>query len=251
MKTKHYLIVAASVAIGIILGVAISTGIMHKRQMRFMHERMEYGNFDNSDFGPGQRGIYKGQDQRAMQSDKKQGMRKSGNRRMNDNGMQTGQRQMKGNQQRMSGMPGMFSQLDLSDQQQEQVDAIFENNRKKFEQRQELRESRWEATTKEVRDILTDEQREDYDELMNKPGKKNHAPGLYIALNRYDLTSDQKEKIEALQKRNSDMQKTMSKGIKQERESTMDQIKSILTDEQKEKMDDLPVFNRKSGRKRT
>ncbi len=245
MKTKHYLIVATSVVIGIILGVAISTGIMHKRQMKFMHERMEYGNFDNSDFGPGQRG---------MQNANKRGMRKSGNREMNNNAMQSRRMQMKGNQAGVPGkpvMPPMFSQLDLTDDQLEQVEAIFEGNRKKFDQRQELRESRWEATTKEVRDILTDEQREDYDELMNKPGKKNHAPGLFMALNRYDLTPEQKEKMEALQKRNNDMRDGMSKGMQQERESTMDQIKSILTDEQKEKMEELPFSNRKSGRKRT
>ncbi len=245
MKTKHYLIVAASVAIGIILGTAISTGIMHKRQMRFMHEGMEYGNFDNSNFGPGQRG---------MQNANKRGMRKSGNREMNNNAMQSRRMQMKGNQAGMPGkpvMPPMFSQLDLTDDQLEQVEAIFEGNRKKFDQRQELRESRWEATSKEVRDILTDEQRKDYDELMNKLGKKNHAPGLFMALNRYDLTPEQKEKIEVLQKRNNDMQEAMWKGIEQERESTMEQVKSILTEEQKEKMDDLPAFNRKSGRKRT
>jgi len=245
MKTKHYLIVAASVAIGIILGTAISTGIMHKRQMRFMHERMQYGNFDNSDFSPWHQGPFFSQDQRRAQKDGKKGF--------NNSNMQPGMMKMWGNQSGVSGkpvMPPMFSQLDLTNNQLGQIEAVFEGSRKKFEQRQELRESRWEATTKEVRDILTDEQRDDYDELMKKPGKKNHAPGLYMALNRYELTSDQKEKIETLQKRNNDMQGAMWKGMEQERESTMKQVKSILTEEQKEKLEELPAFNRRSGRKR-
>jgi Spy/CpxP family protein refolding chaperone len=238
MKTKHYLIVAASVAIGIILGVTISMGIMHKRQARFMQERMEYGNFNNSNFGPGNQGCNQGQGQRWM---------KRGNRRgMNNNGMQTGRKQMRGMKQGMMGkqpgmmgMPMMFTQLNLTDEQQEQIDAIFEKRRDDFEQQQNLRESRWEATTKEVRDILTDEQRADYEELMNKPGKKTHAPGLYMVLNRFDLTDDQKEKIEVLQKRNGDMRDAMWTNREQQMETTMEQVKSILTDEQKEKLEEL------------
>ncbi len=231
MKTKHYLIVAASVAIGIILGVSISIGILHNRQAKFMQERMEYG---SSNWGPGNQGCNQGQGQR--------GMNKGNRRGMNNNGMQSGRKQMRGMKQGMKGMQGMtrmFAQLDLSDDQQEQIDAVFEKNRDSFEQKQILRESRWEATTKEVRDILTVEQRAEYDELMNKPGKKNHAPGLYMVLKRFDLTDDQREKIEVLQKRNGDMRDAMWTNREQEMKSTMEQIKSILTDEQIEKMEEL------------
>lgn len=238
MKTKHYLIVAASVAVGIILGITISMGIMHHRQARFMQERMEYGNFNNPNLGPESRGCNQGHGQRGMKRGNKRGMNNKRQMRGMKQGMmgkQQGMNRMMG----MQGMPRMFAQLDLTDEQQEQIDAIFEGNRKKFNQKQELRKSRWEATTKEVRDILTDEQRKDYDELMDKPGKKNHAPGLYMALNHFDLTNDQREKIEALQKRNADMRNAMWKGREQEMKSTLEQVKSILTEEQKEKLDEL------------
>jgi len=240
MKTKHYLFLVASVITGIILGVVFSTGIMHKRQMRFVQEKMEYGSLNSPNFEKGQ--------QVSFGNSNKREKRKSNKQRVGNGSMKSKRSQMKGNNSRMT---RMLSILDLSEAQQLQVDAIFEKNQEKFEKMQELRESRWEATTEEVKDILTDEQRKNYDELMDKPGKKNHAPGLYMALRRYDLTAEQKEKIEALQKRNKDMRDAMMNGINQEREETMEQIKSILTKEQINKFDDLPAYNRGKGRKRT
>ena len=64
MKTKHYLLVSAAVAIGIIAGVLISTGIMRNQQRNFVQNRMEMrnGNFGQGGFqnmrGGGQ---YRGQ----------------------------------------------------------------------------------------------------------------------------------------------------------------------------------------------
>jgi len=221
-----------------------------------MNERMEMGAGFGPGYGPSMH--FAGGDCVGMNGFHKQGMK---NGRMGMKGMQgrkgqmgmmggQGRRDMRGSMQNgMQGMTMMFSQLDLTDDQQKLIDDIVKQKQETFQQMQDLRESRWEASTKEIRDILTDEQKAEYDKIMTKNGKENHAPGYYVALKRLDLSDDQKEKIEALMERNKEMREGMWKSRGQDMESTMEQIKSILTDEQKEKLESMPMFGNRHLKK--
>ena len=246
--TKDYLLLTAAIAIGIIIGMSVMLLIGSSVRKSIMNERMEMG----ANFGPGyghSMHFAKGgcADMRAgkMGMSGQMGMR-GGQMGMKGGqmGMRGGQMGMKGGQMGMQGMNRMFSQLDLTDDQQKQIDEIMKKKQERFQQMQDLRESRWEASTKEIRDILTDDQKAEYDKIMSKNGKENHAPGYYVALKRLDLSDDQKEKIEALMERNKDMREGMWKSRQQEMETTMEEIKSVLTEEQIEKLENMPMHNK-------
>ena len=249
--TKDYLLLMAAIAAGIIIGGSVMLWIGTTVHRNAMEERMEMG----ANFGPGYGAPmnFAGGECAGMNRFNNPGMNKG---RMAMKGMRGGKGQMgmrsgmgkagmRGNMQNgMPGMAGMLRQLDLTADQQKQIDEIMKQKQEKFQQMQKLRESRWEASTKEIRDILTDEQKAEYDRIMTKNGKDNHAPGYYVALKRLNLSDDQKEKIEALMERNRDMREGMWKGRQQEMESTMEQIKSVLTDEQKQKLEEMPMYRR-------
>ena len=252
--TKDYLLLSAAIAIGIIIGGSVLLLIGKSIHKNTMKERMEMSVNYGPRFGYEDHFV-RGKYERAGNFDKmgmkREVMIKKGlparDGRTSIKGKASTKGVAYGNlQSGMPAMPRMLSQLDLTDDQQEQIDVIMEKRQKKIDQMQELRESRWEASTKEIRDILTDEQREEYDKIMIKPGKKNHAPGYYFTLNRFDLTDNQKEKIEVLQKRNDDMRDGMWKSMKQNWDSTVKEIKSVLTDEQKKKFMKIPMFKGKS-----
>ncbi len=251
--TKDYLLLSASIAIGIIIGGSVLLLIGKSIHKNTMKERMEMSANYGPGFGPDMHFV-RGNYERAGNFDKigmkREVMIKKGLPARDGRISIKGKASTRGVAYRnlQSGVPGMsrmLSQLDLTDDQQEQIDVIIEKREKKIDQMQELRESRWEASTKEIRDILTDEQREEYDKIMIKPGKKNHAPGYYLALNRFNLTDDQKENIEVLQKRNDDMRDGMWKSMEQNWDSTVKEIKSVLTDEQKKKLEKIPMFKGK------
>jgi Spy/CpxP family protein refolding chaperone len=246
--TKDYLLLTASIAIGIIIGMSVMLLIGNSVRKNIMNERMEMGGNFGSGYGPSMH--FAGGDCAGMKSFNKPGMRKGkmGMNRMQGHKGQMGMHgNMRGNMQNGNqGMTRMLSQLDLTADQQKQIDEIMEKKQERFQQMQDLRESRWEASTKEIQDILTDEQKAEYDKIMKRNGKSNHAPGYYVALKRLNLTDDQKKKVEALMERNKEMREGMWKSRQQEMETTIEEIKSVLTEEQIEKLENMPMYDRLS-----
>ena len=151
MKTKHYLLVSAAVAIGIIAGVLISTGIMRNQQRNFVQNRME---MRNGNFGQG--GF--------------QNMRGGGQYR--GQGMNRGQMNNMGFMNRNANFSQFFvRQLNLTNDQEEKINTILDRNR-------EMRESIWSAREdqhvkkmEEIKSILTDEQIEQLENLQSKRGR--------------------------------------------------------------------------------
>lgn len=250
--TKDYLLLTASIAVGIIIGMSVMLLIGRSVHRNVLNERMEMGADFGHGYGPSMH--FAGGGCKGMSGGDMKGMMRQGKMWMNGDRGQMGmggrRAGMKpGMQNGMQGMTRMFSQLNLTDEQQKQIDEIMKKKKERMQQMQELRKSRWETSTKEIRDILTDNQKKDYDEIMKKNGKDNHAPGYYAALKRLDLTDEQKDKIEDMMERNKQMREGMWKSRQQDMQSTMDEIRSILTDEQKAKLDSLPMSRKRFSKK--
>ncbi|MCD4729958.1 MAG: hypothetical protein K8R74_05125 [Bacteroidales bacterium] len=237
MKTKHYLILSASVVLGIILGIVISTSIMRSQHQKMFRQTVEMsGNdFQFRGQGPYQSGYF--------------GQGGRGFRMANRNNK--GIRNMKMNnwQNYMPGLNRLIYQLDLSEDQHEKIEVILENKQEEREQILALRDSRWEATNKEIRDILTNDQNDQLEEMIENSGRNKKNPAINWVLNALDLTEEQEEKVNAIWDRNKKMRENMWKAREVKMDETMDEIKSVLTQEQIEQLDEINDRPGRQGRK--
>jgi len=221
MKTKHYLLVSAAVAIGIIAGVLISTGIMRNQQRNFVQNRME---MRNGNFGP--EGF--------------QNMRGGGQ------GMKKGRMKNMGFMNRNANFNQRFiRQLDLTNEQQEKMDVIMAGIYDEREQMNTVRESRWATTKDEIHAVLN----EDQIRLMDKMMGPDDPPMIQRVLNQLDLTNVQEEKINTILDRNREMSESMWNARENQHAKKMEEIKSILTNEQIEQLENLQSKRGRNGQK--
>ncbi|MCD4664711.1 MAG: hypothetical protein K8R68_05515 [Bacteroidales bacterium] len=225
MKTKHYLLVSAAVAIGIIAGVLISTGIMRNQQRNFVQTRMEMqnGNFSQGGF---------------------QNMRGGG--QYHGQGMNRGQMNNMGFMNRNANFNQHFiRQLDLTNEQQEKMDIIMASIYEEREQMNTVRESRWATTKDEIQAVLN----EDQIRLMDKMMSPDDPPMIQRVLNQLNLTNDQEEKINTILDRNREMSENMWKTREEQHAKKMEDIKSILTEEQIEQLENLQSKRGRNGQR--
>ncbi|MCK5838257.1 MAG: hypothetical protein KAG99_00350 [Bacteroidales bacterium] len=153
MKTKHYLIVSGAVVIGIIIGVLFSTTIIRKQQEHRFYDRMGF-NMEHNDFGMRGGSPYANFNHQRMP-------------RMQKNRPMQGMRGGDFVQDRM------MRYLDLSEEQQEQINTIREQNwldrDETFNNRQEKRNTMMD----QIDSILTDEQKEQLNDCWGRQGRRN------------------------------------------------------------------------------
>lgn len=224
MKTKHYLIVSGAVVIGIIIGVLISTGIMRRQHVKMMSNQTEMQMGDN-DFGRFHQNR-QGRNNRGMQMGNKNGMGRMGNRFML-------------HQQ-------LIDELELSQEQQEQMDKIMVAIEEEQGQMKNVRESKWAATQVEIKSVLDEDQIKKMEEITDDGG----SPKIQRIMNQLELSDDQKEKIKAIWERNLEMSKGMQNSRQVRRDEHFNKIKSILTEEQIEKFDEFKESNPRKGNRR-
>ena len=239
MKTKHYLILSAAVVLGIILGIVISTSIMRSQHQKMFRQTVEMSGNDLQfrGWGPCQSGNF-GQGNRGMRMANRSS---KGNRNMKMNNRY--------NYNNMPGLNRLINQLDLSEDQQEKIEVILENKQEEREQILALRDSRWEATNKEIRDILTNDQNDQLEKMIENSGRNKDNPAINWVLNALDLTEKQEEKVNAIWDRNKIMRENMWKAREVKMDATMDEIKSVLTQEQIEQLDEINDWSGRQGRK--
>ena len=141
-------------------------------------------------------------------------------------------------------MPWMLGRLDLTDEQQEQLQALRKEH---VEARREQREA-MAAMGKEQREavmsILTEEQQETLKEMRDRRGKffdrrgwegkdrHDARRGGQGAFSRLDLTDEQKEQfVELRQEHRTEIRET--------RQKHRTALESVLTDEQREKLEKM------------
>lgn len=225
MKTKHYLIVSAAVVIGIIAGVLISTGIMRNQQRNFVHQRME---MMNGDFDQG------------------------GFHQMRGGGQFHGQAMNKGQMNQMGFMnrntnfnQRFFNQLDLTNEQQEKIDVIIASMDEEREQMNTVRESMWATTKNEIKSVLN----EDQIEIMNEMMGPDDPPMIQRVIYQLDLNDEQDEKINAILDRNSEMRENMWSSREEKHAKKIEEIKSILTNEQIEQFENIQNKRGRNGKR--
>jgi Spy/CpxP family protein refolding chaperone len=222
MKTKHYLLVSGAVIIGIIAGVIISTGIMKRQHMKMTYAQSEMQR-DGNDCGKFQR-MGKGKKSQGMQM-----------RNMDDkNNM--------GNQFRMH--KNFIDQLDLTEDQQNQMDEIMTNMDEERKQMKNVREARWAATQVEIKSVLNEDQIEKMEEISEAGG----PPKIQRILKQLDLSVEQEEKIEQIWDRNQEMSKGMQEARQQKQEENFEKINAILTAEQLQQLEDFKADHPRRGK---
>ena len=153
MKTKHYLIVSGAVVIGIIIGVLFSTTIIRKQQEYRFYDRMGF-NMEYNDFGMRGGSPYANFNHQRMP-------------RMQKNRSMQGMRGGDFVQDRM------MRYLDLSEEQQEQIKAIREQNWLDRDEIVENRREKRNTMMDEIDSILTDEQKEQLNDCWGRQGRRN------------------------------------------------------------------------------
>ena len=138
------------------------------------------------------------------------------------------------------------SSLNLSDEQQEQIDAIEDKYRDRFremkpseaagKERREQRQDLYVQMREEIRSVLTDEQQAIAEEQVRKrenEGREEHIERLSRKL---DLTAEQKaeldEKLSSCSEEEWPVSMKMREKDRRDFEKT---VKSVLTEEQKKK----------------
>ena len=149
-------------------------------------------------------------------------------------------------------MPWMLGRLDLTDEQQEQLKALREQHVEARREQREAIAAMGEEQREAVMNILTDEQQEALKEMrgkrgkffdrrggkgkdrhdMRRGGKGRHEArrGGQGAFSRLDLTDEQKEQFKELRTE----QRTE---IRETRQKHRTALESVLTDEQREKLE--------------
>jgi len=223
MKTKHYLIISGAVVIGIIIGVLISTTVFRKQHFKMRQYRTEI-QMDENDFGRNHK-KRQGDNYRGMQIGNKKGMGRTENRSMI--------------------RENIISQLDLSDEQNVQMDELFSEIEKERDQIQNVRESRWAATQVEIKSVLNPDQIEKMEEITEAGG----PPKLKRILKQLDLNKEQTKKIDEIWERNQKMSEEMWDARQAKHEENFEKIKLILTEEQIQQLDDLKTSYPHKGRR--
>ena len=139
-------------------------------------------------------------------------------------------------------MPWMLERLDLSDAQEEQLQALRKEQREAMREQRETMAAMGKEQREAVMNILTEEQQETLKEMRGKRGKffdrrggkgRHHAGrGGLGAFSRLDLTDEQKEQVKELRTE----QRTE---IRETRQKHRTVLESILTDEQREKLEEM------------
>lgn len=140
----------------------------------------------------------------------------------------------------------MLNRLDLTAEQQEQLQALRAEQREAMREQRETMAAMNEEYRETLMNILTDEQREAVKEMRGKRGwagkgrhdmrhgGKDHDTrrGGRSAFSRLDLTDEQREQLKALrQEQRTEMRQT--------RQKHRTALESVLTDEQREQLEML------------
>ena len=143
MKTKHYLIVSGAVVIGIIISVLFSTTIIRKQQEHRFYDRMGF-NMEHNNFGMRGGSPFANFNHQRMP-------------RMQKN------KPMQGMRECFYGQDRMMRYLDLSEEQQEQLKAIREQNWADRDEIVKNRQEKRNTMMEKIDSILTDEQKEQHE----------------------------------------------------------------------------------------
>ncbi|HCG80428.1 MULTISPECIES: hypothetical protein [Thalassolituus] len=138
------------------------------------------------------------------------------------------------------------SSLNLSDEQQEQIDAIEDKYRDRFremkpseaagKERREQRQDLYVQMREEIRSVLTDEQQAIAEEQVRKREKEGREEHLERLSRKLDLTSEQKSELEEKLSSCSEEEWPVSMKMREkDRRDFEKAVKSVLTDEQKKK----------------
>ena len=141
-------------------------------------------------------------------------------------------------------MPWMLGRLDLTDEQQEQLQALRKEYAEARREQRETMAAMGEEQREAVMNILTKEQQETLKEMRSKRGeffdrRGGKGKGRYDArrggqgaFSRLDLTDEQKEQfVELRQEHRTEMRET--------RQKHRTALESVLTDEQREKLETM------------
>ena len=138
----------------------------------------------------------------------------------------------------------MLEHLDLTDEQQEQLQALREKQREAMREQRETMVAMGKEQREAVMNILTEEQQETLKEMRGQRGKffgrrgwggkdrHDMRRGGQGAFSRLDLTDEQKDQLVELRKgHRTEMRET--------RQKQRTALENVLTDEQREKLEDM------------
>ena len=139
-------------------------------------------------------------------------------------------------------MPWMVERLDLTDAQKEQLQALRKEHREARREQRETMATMGKEQREAVMGILTEEQQETLKGMRGKRGKffdrgggkgRDHARrGGLGAFSRLDLTDEQKEQLKVLRTGHRTE-------IRETRQMHRTALEKVLTDEQREKLEEM------------
>ena len=136
-------------------------------------------------------------------------------------------------------MPWMLERLDLSDAQEEQLQALRKEQREAMREQRETMAAMGKEQREAVMNILTEEQQETLKEMRGKffdrrGGKGRHHAGRggMGAFSRLDLTDEQKEQVKELRTE-------QRSEIRETRQKHRTALENVLTEEQREKLEEM------------
>ena len=138
----------------------------------------------------------------------------------------------------------MLGHLDLTDEQKEQLQALRKEHREAMREVRETMATMGEEQREAVMKILTEDQQEAMKEMRSKRGKffgqrgwggkgrHDMRRGAAGAFSRLDLTDEQKEQLQVLRKDHR-------AEVRETRQKHRTALENVLTDEQREKLEEM------------
>jgi Spy/CpxP family protein refolding chaperone len=136
-------------------------------------------------------------------------------------------------------MPWMLERLDLTEEQEEQLQALRKEQRESMREQRETMAAMGEEQREAVMNILTEEQQETLEEMRGRRGKFFDRRGGMGAFSRLDLTDEQKEQLQALRKEQRESMREQREAMAAMGEEQREAVMNILTEEQQETLEEM------------